>query len=308
MDITVSVILPNYNHGKFLSQRIESILYQTYTNFELIILDDASTDDSASIIEKYRGHEKVSTIVYNERNSGSTFKQWEKGIKLAKGELIWIAESDDYADPTFLEQTTKAILSSEDINLCFAQSYRVNSKSEIKENCLNWYGKDFKAPFIIEGKDYIKKYLWDANTIYNASAVLFRKKAYPINDKTICKLKFVGDWFVYIKLIEHGKLAYLPEPLNYFRFHESSVTTKFNNSKLHLFENYFILKYISEQRLYDLKEKYNTRLNYLAGLILTRNLSFSEVRKMINYAIKFDPYLMLRLLSIRIKLLFKKAN
>ncbi|ENV48656.1 hypothetical protein P255_00165 [Acinetobacter brisouii CIP 110357] len=74
--IKVSVIIPNYNHHKFLHARLDSILKQTYQNFEIIILDDCSTDESRDIIELYRNHPKVSHIIYNTKNSGSSFIQW----------------------------------------------------------------------------------------------------------------------------------------------------------------------------------------------------------------------------------------
>ena len=100
----VSVIIPNYCHARFLNRRIDSVLNQTYDDFEVIILDDCSTDNSRDIIETYRHHPRVSHIVYNEKNSGSTFVQWDKGFELAQGQYIWIAESDDEAAPTFLEE------------------------------------------------------------------------------------------------------------------------------------------------------------------------------------------------------------
>lgn len=78
---TVSVIVPNYCHAPYLEQRIESILQQTFQDFELILLDDCSTDGSREILERYRNHPKVSGIFYNERNSGSPFKQWKKDRK-----------------------------------------------------------------------------------------------------------------------------------------------------------------------------------------------------------------------------------
>src|ERR1700709_2423208 len=98
----VSIIIPNYNHEKFLDLRITSVLNQTYQDFEVIILDDASTDNSRAVIERYRQHPKVSRIVYNTNNSGSPFSQWEQGMHLAAAEWLWIAESDDYASPGFL--------------------------------------------------------------------------------------------------------------------------------------------------------------------------------------------------------------
>ena len=99
----VSVILPNYNHSSFLKKRIDSIINQSFQDFDIIILDDCSTDCSREIIEEYRSNVNITNIVYNEINSGSTFKQWKKGIELAKGKFIWIAESDDYADESFFK-------------------------------------------------------------------------------------------------------------------------------------------------------------------------------------------------------------
>ena len=107
--VSFSVIIPNYNHSSFLRQRIDSVLNQHYPHFELIILDDNSTDGSRDVIENYRNSTKVSHIVYNEQNSGSPFLQWKKGIELAQHDWIWIAESDDFAATGFLEQAVKTI-------------------------------------------------------------------------------------------------------------------------------------------------------------------------------------------------------
>ena len=98
----VSVIIPNYNHAPYLKERIDSVLSQTYKEFEVLILDDCSSDESKEIIESYRNNKHISNIVFNEKNTGNTFIQWNKGISLAKGKYIWIAESDDVAKPTFL--------------------------------------------------------------------------------------------------------------------------------------------------------------------------------------------------------------
>src|SRR6201984_3673791 len=100
---TVSVIVPNYNHARFLRKRIESVLGQTFQDFELILLDDCSIDDSRAILSQYAGDPRV-RIDFNNVNSGSPFKQWNKGVRLARGKYVWIAESDDYADERLLER------------------------------------------------------------------------------------------------------------------------------------------------------------------------------------------------------------
>lgn len=99
----VSIIVPNYNHAAFLSERLRSILSQTFQNFELIVLDDASTDDSLAVIrEQLQDHPHL--VFCNATNSGQPCSQWLSGIKKASGRYIWIAESDDSCSPKFLER------------------------------------------------------------------------------------------------------------------------------------------------------------------------------------------------------------
>ena len=84
----VSVIVPNYNHARYLEQRLDTVFNQTYQNFEVIILDDKSTDNSLEVINRYKDNPHLSQIVVNSQNTGSPFKQWDKGINLAKGGIL----------------------------------------------------------------------------------------------------------------------------------------------------------------------------------------------------------------------------
>src|SRR5436190_23659326 len=127
----VSVIIPNYNHAPFLKQRLDTVLQQTYRNFEVIILDDCSTDNSKEIIESYRHHPLVTKIEYNKTNSGSTFKQWQKGIGMATGKYVWIAESDDWAFPDFLELLMQKIMNTPNVGICFAGSNWVDDGGNV---------------------------------------------------------------------------------------------------------------------------------------------------------------------------------
>lgn len=81
-NLLASVIVPNNNYAQFLRRHIDSILQQSFTDYELFLLDDASTDDSHVILESYRNNPHVSCIVYNDENSGSPFDQWQKGLSL----------------------------------------------------------------------------------------------------------------------------------------------------------------------------------------------------------------------------------
>src|SRR5215467_16170811 len=120
----VSIVVPNYNHARFLPQRLDSILGQTFQDFELILLDDCSTDDSRSVLSQH-GRDPRVRIEFNEVNSKNPFKQWNKGVGLARGEYVWIAESDDYADERFLEKLVARLDAEPRAAFAYCRSWRV---------------------------------------------------------------------------------------------------------------------------------------------------------------------------------------
>ena len=168
----VSVIIPNYNHAKFLDERIQSVLNQTYQNFELIILDDKSTDNSVEVIGKYKDNPHVSHIVVNTENSGSTFKQWHKGFELAKGEIIWIAESDDSCDNSLLETLVCGYVDNDAV-LAFCRSckYDVKGNSKLHDD------------MVMDGKCFISQYMFERNSVANASSAIFCRQVAMSIDK-----------------------------------------------------------------------------------------------------------------------------
>lgn len=247
----VSIIIPNYNHAPYLKRRIDSVLAQTYEDYELIILDDKSTDNSCEVIDNYKNNPKVSKIIYNEENSGSTFKQWNKGISLAKGEYIWIAESDDIADPTLLETLFTGIKET-DATIAYCDLYKIDSKDNNTGNWRYRYQDNFDtslfhSDFSMIGEEYINNYLSFENTIPNASGVLFSKDAYLAIGGADEDIRYCADWLLWLKLLTKGKVFYTNQKLNYFRRHEGSVITSlFNdnnsNNNVDLFrEKYTIL-------------------------------------------------------------------
>lgn len=228
----VSVIVPNYNYSAFLNERIDSIIHQTYPVYELIVLDDCSTDNSKEVIEK-----KLSEItdiktkfIPNEKNSGLVFSQWQKGIKEVTGDYFWICEADDSADPTFLETVMKGF-EDEDVVLSYTDSMRIDDHNNIiRKNCqdlYNMFGSDhWNHSFIVDGKEEVKQYLSVLNTILNVSGVVWKKQDDIVDIIEEAKnYKIAGDWYIYVKLLEKGKLAFSSDCLNYYRKHEGSVTS-----------------------------------------------------------------------------------
>ena len=251
-NILVSAIIPNYCHAQYLDQRIQSVLDQTYQTFEVIILDDCSPDGGASkaVIEKYRENPHISQIVYNDVNSGSTFKQWNKGIRLAKGELIWIAESDDYCEPTFLERIVPMLANDSTCSLSFCRTKAFN------ENGDSWqcWPKSLDTG-IYKGTDFIHDYMSVGNGIVNASAVLFRKQMTMSIPTDYMAYKGAGDKLFWIYLLETGNVGFVDEELNHFRNHTSNTTKSKNKTGVNQREDKKILDYIF-QKGYINKEEY----------------------------------------------------
>ena len=243
-----SVIIPNYNHAGFLEQRIDSVLKQDYGDFEVIIIDDSSTDSSRKIIEQYRNHEKVKHIIYNETNSKSPFKQWAKGIENAAGEFIWIAESDDIASPEFLKTASQAFreFPGTGIFYCDGTIYdeerKINLKkfSEIKDHI---YATDkWSLPYSNGGIKELNEYLKFDCTINNASSTVFRKKKAMNIYQEASGFHYFGDWYFYIQLCLVSDVYYCNLPLNTYRRHKDSHLSSSPLVFLERLEYFLILK------------------------------------------------------------------
>ena len=237
----VSVIIPNYNHARYLDERIQSVLNQTFQEFEVIILDDKSTDQSLEVIEKYRCHPKVTNIIANEENSGSSFVQWRKGMDVARGELIWIAESDDSCEPTFLEKLVAPFLQDSEVVLSYCRSQSIDETGNRGRVLHGTYGKS-----IYTSEEFFHKYLNWMNVVMNASSAVFRRDVALNIEKGYMDFKGVGDWLFWIEIAERGKIAVENEPLNFFRSHSSNTTERTRRQGINGIEFKRIFEYLQD--------------------------------------------------------------
>ena len=310
----ISVIIPNYNHSLFLNDRINSVLSQTYDNFELILLDDCSTDNSVEILDKFSIHPKVSHFEVNNENSGSNYIQWNKGVALAKGDLIWIAESDDTCSNHFLEKLVPSFLDDK-VMLAYSQSNRMNFKGEIVGD---WFFQTdmmdkslFDTSFTMKGVDFIEQFLLKKNVIPNASAVLFRRTSFELVLGANENVKYCADWLLWLNiLVRNGNVYYTNEKLNNFRYLDTSVIgSSIKTSPIPFVKRYDIfMRKEFNQVLKELKVKvvlnYNTKL--LVKEIIEEVHFLSKKQRSRDILTLFDYNLFFMHFSLRQKMSFFK--
>ncbi len=270
--VNISVVIPNYNYERFLYQRIYSILNQKSKINEIIILDDCSSDDSKIIIDDIASNlSKFIDIkkVYNKENSGSPFKQWNKGFNLAKSDYVWIAEADDYSNEKFLNEVLKPMINDKDIVLSYCDTSYIHTNGiqltkTVKDLIDIMETGHWDKNYINDGISEIENYEFLNCTIANVSSVVFKKDNYEKELEKAGSFKQCGDWYFYYSVMEKGKVAYSTKALNYCRLHGSNSTTnlkkKIHYEEIQEVQNEIVKNYKVRK---DAKKQINKRLNYL---------------------------------------------
>lgn len=231
----LSIILPSYNHSEFLLDRLESIKNQSYKDWEAIIIDDKSTDNSIEIIRKFINENpdfNVKSLIVNEENSGSGYNSWKKGIELATTEYIWIAETDDFSASSFLEESVTILDKNDEVALVFCGSnYLIDNKiSYTSENRTKDLEVDFDKYKILSNTAFFQRMPFNTY-ITNGSSVVFRRPKSVIPD-ILFTYRQSSDIFLWSYLLRNNSFAFLNKNLNFFRRHEGSTSIFLQKNKL----------------------------------------------------------------------------
>ncbi|SDW86916.1 Glycosyltransferase involved in cell wall bisynthesis [Lutibacter oricola] len=245
MNPLVSIITPNFNAEKYISQTIESVLNQTYTNWELIIVDDCSTDNSVKIIHQFLGSEAKIKLIKLELNSGAAVAR-NKGIEIANGDYISFLDSDDIWLPHKLEMQLDFMMVNKYV-LTFS-SYISKEEGQEKEVIV-------EAKKRVGYKDLLRNnYIGCLTAMYSVNKL--GKVFFPL-------IKKRQDWALWLKITKKGYKAYsIKKPLAIYNNRSNSISS----NKLDL------LKY--NWKVYKEIEKFNsiTALFYMVQLIFIKIL------------------------------------
>ena len=243
----VSVIIPMCNAEKFIAECLESILAQSFKNFELIVVDDASTDNSREILKNfYELHKDNTRLIFNENNSGGVFYQWQKGISAARGELIWIAESDDFSEENFLSILAPAF-ADDAVQLAFCRTEFVQDGQTTfttEQYLSDLPHFDWTQNFTISAAKFVEQGFAIKNIIPNVSGVLFRKR--KILPKLCSEMKLCVDWAMYLDVIKGGCVYYSPDVTNFYRIHKESTSLKIQKEPIYFSEHEKIALYVAK--------------------------------------------------------------
>lgn len=279
---TVSAVVPNYRYEAYVGERLRSVFDQNYPLREVIVLDDASPDNSVAEIERTaEAAGRIIDLHVNETNSGSPFPQWRKGVELAQGEYVWIAEADDLADPSFVSRLVEQMQLAGSV-IGFTDSRQIDEASATLGDSYKPYVNQiepgaFDTSFDMDGREFLARYLSVKNVILNVSGVVFHRQtlldAFKAVGDELRDYSVAGDWRLYAEICSHegSRVSYLAEALNTHRRHKVSVTHALKVEK-HLAEIAGMQKFVASQ--VDLtesaknasKKHYQQCCQYLSGV------------------------------------------
>lgn len=223
---SVSVIMPVYNASSFLAQSVESVLNQTYKDFEFIVIDDCSTDNSYEILCEYAKLDSRITVYKNEQNRGVSYTR-NFGVKKAKGEYIALIDSDDIWKEDKLSKQLELIKKYPDTDLCYTGSAYIDTNNKMSDFV-------FRVPSKVDYKTLLKQNVASCSSVVIKKAWLIK---YPMAHDSMHE-----DFAVWLSVLKDGGVARgIDEPLLIYRVDKSSKSgNKFKSMKM----TYRVYKYI----------------------------------------------------------------
>ncbi|HLN44381.1 MAG TPA: glycosyltransferase [Candidatus Sulfotelmatobacter sp.] len=251
----VSVLMSSYNHGKYISEAIESVLNQTVKDFELVIVDDFSTDNSRGIIDEYRRKDRRIRVLFHRRNMGisATFNDL---IAEAKGQYVAILASDDVWIESKLEKQLE-VLTADGSLIVWSEGEVIDSNSMPTGGT---FTSIYATPATKKSGQILEQLLC-GNFIFGSS--LLYKTEYAKKLHYDERLKFLNDYKVMIDLAENYSFFFIEEPLAKYRIHGRNSILSYEESWIR--EAAVISQY--------LLKKYGNRMSEDAKLIMFKRLT-----------------------------------
>lgn len=223
MDPSVSFIVPCYNSAHFLQKCVDSILAQTYRDFEILIMDNCSSDNTLEVASSFRDP-RVRPI-RNESNIGHV-RNFNKGITMSRGKYVWVVCVDDYLrSPNALKQSVDLMERNPEVGLVFSRSFEVRGDTEVG---LAWWADHGSRDRIWEGSIFLRR-LIESDCVIMSSAMMRKDRCVAAGSFSL-DLQYSCDWYLWCRIALRNRVAYLADPTVACRIHEQSLTASLNRS------------------------------------------------------------------------------
>lgn len=206
----VSILIPSFNHARYLGACLDSVLAQTFENWEVILVDDGSSDDSLAIAQSFASREPRIKVFQNEKNLG-TYGTEQRALELSSGEFIAILNSDDLWLKDKLLRQINALLDEPKASFCYTLGWMADSEGSVDQN------DDVHADWPTALVQEILPWLLCENRIL-ASSVLFRREGLSFHPEC----RYSGDWVALLEQSMRGHAICIPERLTLWRQHDSN--------------------------------------------------------------------------------------
>jgi len=215
----VSVLIPSFNYGRFIEEAIESVLSQSFKDFELIVVDNNSSDNTKEILEAYLKTDSRISYYCNEKNIGAQ-ANFNQALLLARGDYIKFLNADDKLHTECLEKFVEVLDNNADVSLVTSKRILFGEKTSL-----------FTPPFTgkVDGFDAIFHALKSKNWIGEPTTVMFRRKNLNLGLFDISLLMF-ADLDMWLRQLQVGDLYIVDEVLSYFRIHKEQATVYLSDS------------------------------------------------------------------------------
>ena len=255
----ISVVTASYNYAEYIEETIRSVLNQTYKDWEMIIVDDGSSDNSVKIIQKYIEQDERIKLVTHENNANKGLKETLLlGISKAEGDWIVFLESDDMLREDYLEKKIEITKKYPDVGLIFNDAELFGDENRIafsQKTYVKSHNELIKKSF----PRNIFKEMNVNNKILSFSTVMAKKSAlYPEYFNT--PVDRVLDWWLYIHITYENDVYYIPEKLTLWRLHKGSYISKRKGTRFHFIQIHAYL---------DIYKKIKPDLKFLLFILWT---------------------------------------
>lgn len=264
----VSVLIPNYNYGHYLTECFESLLRQTYKNFEVIFRDNNSTDNSYDIalsyIEKFKARGIYLNVSRNKRNVGSDMNT-NLASNDAEGEYIYTLASDDMIKPDFLSKVMNVFIKYPNVSTVITHRDEIDENGVVTKT-LPFYNKSC----IIKGEDQAAVYMMSGIAI--PAQRMIRLSAFNETKQYARIWNVAGDWYVNYRAAMVGDVAYIKEPLVQYRVHTGNETNVSEKNLVGIFDHYQLINsFVEIAKAYGMEKpikRYDEAVKKLGSMCL----------------------------------------